>query len=57
MLEIFDRWLIRQKINFIKDELVHAQNEASRRALEQELAAERDTLEKTFQHEDTAAKH
>jgi hypothetical protein len=57
MLEIFDRWLIRRKINVIKDRLAYAQDDNTRRVLEQELAAERKTLEKIFQREDKAAKH
>lgn len=60
MLEIFDRWLIRRKINYIKEELANAQNDAGRHGLEQELAAEQvtlETLDKTFGREDKAAKH
>jgi len=60
MLEVFDRWLIRRKINYIKEELAHAQNDAGRVALERELATELvtlETLDKPVQREDRAARH
>lgn len=49
MLEIFDRWLIRRKINYLKGELAHAHDETTRRALSEVIAAEQQSAEKALE--------
>jgi len=50
LTEIFDRWLVRQKIELLKSELAHAKDEDAKHVLEEELAAEQKTLQKTYEH-------
>jgi hypothetical protein len=50
LTEIFDRWISRQKIGLLKSQLAHAQDENAKHVLEEELAAEQKTLEKTYEH-------
>jgi len=57
VLEIFDRWLIRRKVNFLKRELEHTRDEAHRHAIEETLAAEERTLDKTFEGDKQQARH
>jgi hypothetical protein len=45
VLEIFDRWLIGRKINLLKDQIAHAQDERTKRVLEEALAAEQGASE------------
>lgn len=49
LLEIFDRWLIRRKINYLKGELAHAQDETTRRALLEVIAAEQQSVGKAWE--------
>lgn len=51
LTEIFDRWIVRQKIGLLKSELAHAKDEGAKHVLEEELAAEQKTLQKTYAHE------
>lgn len=59
MLEIFDRWLIRRKISYLKGELAHAHDETTRRAISEIIAAEEQSAEKVSERErdDREAKH
>jgi len=56
LIEIFDRWIVRQKIGLLKSQLAHAQDETTKHVLEEELAAEQKTLQKTFEHEQSPQK-
>lgn len=49
LIEIFDRWISRRKIGLLKSELAHTQDESAKHVLEEELAAEQKTLEKTYE--------
>jgi hypothetical protein len=53
LTEMFDRWIVRQKIGLLKSELAHAKDENTKHVLEEELAAEQKTLQKTYEHEQT----
>lgn len=50
LIDIFDRWLSRQKIGLLKSELAHTQDENTKHVLEEELASEEKTLRKTYEH-------
>lgn len=50
LIEIFDRWISRRKIDLLKSELAHAQDENTKHVLEEELTAEEKALKKTYEH-------
>jgi hypothetical protein len=56
LINIFDRWLVRQKIELLKSELAHVQDETKRHILEEELAGEQKALQKMFVHEQSMQK-
>jgi hypothetical protein len=45
VLEIFDRWITGRKINLLKDQIAHAQDEHTKHVLEEALAAEQTAVE------------
>ena len=51
LTDFFDRWIMRQKIDLLKGQIAHAQNDVTRHALEEELATEQKTLQETYRQE------
>ena len=51
LTEIFDRWIVRQKIDLLKGQIAHAQNDVTRHELEEKLATEQKALQDTYRHE------
>jgi hypothetical protein len=47
VLEIFDRWISGRKINLLKDQIAHAQDEHTKHVLEEALAAEQKAAEQS----------
>lgn len=56
LIEIFDRWISRRKINLLKDELAHVQDNNTKHALEKELTAEEKALKNTYELEQHSRK-